>query len=52
MQAAPNVTISWQRNGQRIDGGKFSVEQRQVRFSITKVIMIMVMVTIMTIWPS
>merc|ERR1719264_2145293 len=29
-KAAPNVTISWQRNGQHIEGGKFSVEQRQV----------------------
>jgi len=29
-KAAPNVTFSWERNGQQIEGGKFSVEKRQV----------------------
>jgi len=29
-KAAPNVTFIWQRNGQRIEGGKFSVGKRQV----------------------
>ena len=56
MQAAPNVTFIWQRNGQRIEGGKFSVGKRQVLIMLFMLIMlimpIMLIMATMVIWSS